>query len=42
MEYEIQYNGKSIGKLFKTIAEARKEFNRLWNLNLYGYTINKL
>lgn len=38
-KYELKWNNKSVGKNFFTKKEAKKEFNRLWGLELYGYTI---
>ena len=41
-KWELKYNNKSIGTMFFNKADAKKEFKRLWNLNLFGYTLNKL
>nr|WP_299488692.1 hypothetical protein [uncultured Allomuricauda sp.] len=41
-KWEVQYKGQSVGKNFFTKKEAVKEWNRLWNLNLYGYTVSKI
>lgn len=40
--WEIKFNNQSIGKTFITKKEAKTEFNRLWDLGLYGYTLNKI
>ena len=41
-KWEILYNNKQVGKQFYTKAECKKEWRRLWDLELYGYVINKI
>jgi len=41
-KWEVRFNNQSIGKYFFTKAECKKEWNKLWNANLYGYTIVKM
>lgn len=40
--WEIQFNGQSVGKHFFTKNECYAHFNELRNRGLYGYTISKV
>ena len=42
LKWELKFNNQSIGKQFFTKSECKKEFKRLWKLNLYGYTIHEI
>lgn len=41
-KWEIEYAGKKIGKVFFTKKECKKEWQRLWDAGLYGYTIRAI
>ena len=42
MKYTVRYNSENVGKDYRTLKEARQEWKRLFNLNLFGYKISKL
>ena len=41
-KYIIEYNNMPTGKQFFNKKDCKKEWNRLFNLGLYGYTITKI
>ena len=42
LKWEIEYNSMKTGKQFFTKKECKKEWQRLYNLGLYGYTIRAM
>jgi len=41
-KYIIEYNNMPTGKQFFNKKDCKKEWNRLFKLGLYGYTITKI